>query len=179
MDLQKITTAKELIVEMDRISEAISLFYNAGSITVSLQRCDEGDQERKIELSLERAEIGEAVESALHCRMDALRALRGSEHIWKDFLALIKEEALKIDPATAEMIWTNGDTLDPYALGPKTPFQPDALCFVHSPGNRRCVWVGDLPIETREALRLNRAAKQSGNVVAPESANRPAWMRND
>jgi hypothetical protein len=180
MDFRKIGTAKELVFEMDRISEAICLFYNAGSITVSLQRCDEDGQERKTELTLERAEIGEAVKSALHHRMDALRALRGSEHIRKDFLALIEEEALKIDPATAEMIWLNGDSLDPYALGPEFPGQPDTdLCYVRSPGNKRWVWIGDLPIETREALRLKRAAKQSGNVVAPESANRPAWMHND
>jgi hypothetical protein len=190
MDLRKIGTAKELVFEMDRISEAIRLFYNAGSIAVSLLRCDENGQERKIELSLERAEIGEAVESALHRRMDALRALRGSEHFRKDFLALINEEALKIDPATAEMIWINGDTLDPYALGPESPFQPDTLCDVYSPENKRSVWIGDLPIGIREALRLKRAAKQNagrepcdasagppqGECAVTNPSSLPPWM---
>jgi hypothetical protein len=163
---------------MRRIGYAIRLIDGACSIAVSLRGCADG-QEHKMELSLERAEIGEAVEAALHRRIKTLRALRGSEHFRKDFLALVKEEGLKIDPATAEMIWTQGDALDPYALGPESPFQPDTLCFVYSPGKTNCVWIGDLPIETREALRLKRAAKQSGSVAAPEIANPPDGRRGD
>ena len=146
-----------------------------------MRGCEDG-QERKIELSLERAEIGEAIETALHRRIDALRALREErEQIRMGYLAIIKEEALKIDPETAGIVWANGDPLDPYALGPQSPFNlADPLCFVHSPGKTSCVWIGDLPIETREALRLKRP-KLSDASAGPQCAvtnpsDRPKWM---
>src|SRR5262249_37334467 len=57
MDYQNITTAKELLVEMDRISKATCRLFTGSSITVSLQS-DEDREEGKIELRLERAKSG-------------------------------------------------------------------------------------------------------------------------
>jgi len=104
--------------------------------------------------------------------MKALSALRGSEQIRENFLAFMREAGSKIDPATAEIWWVPAHPIDPYGLGPdffNEPFSDH--CFVSSPGNKRAVWIGDLPIETREALRLKRVAEQSGNLVAPEIAD--------
>jgi hypothetical protein len=67
---------------------------------------------------------------------------------------------VKIDPATAEIIWQCGDPFDPYGIGPELLDKRIVdLGYVFSPGSKICVWIGDLPNETGRALRL-KLAKQ-------------------
>jgi hypothetical protein len=70
------------------------------------------------------------------------------------WLQIRKDEALKIDPATAEMTWDYADVCDPYGVNPC----PGQACigrewFVRSPGSDVWVWWGDLPEEVQNALR--------------------------
>ena len=39
----------------------------------------------------------------------------------REFLAIRKEEGLKIDPSTAEVRWTYAQVLDPYGVDPDLP----------------------------------------------------------
>jgi len=62
---------------------------------------------------------------------------------------------LQIDPETAEVIWTYGQTLDPYGVNPDLPEEYDQagrLYFARAPGTQ--VWVSfyDLPFEVGNAL---------------------------
>ena len=72
-------------------------------------------------------------------------------------LAIRKEEALKIDPETAEVHWTYAQTLDPYGVMDEweLPEEFDQIGrehFARAPGSDICVWFGDLPEETRAKL---------------------------
>jgi hypothetical protein len=71
-----------------------------------------------------------------------------------EWLAIRKEAALKIDPATAEVFWKYGSIRDPYGvlnLGPDEEDNVGRNYFARSPGG---VWVlfNDLPDATRDAL---------------------------
>jgi hypothetical protein len=73
----------------------------------------------------------------------------------EQWLAIRKEEALKIDPATAEVDWNYAYVLDPYGECPDLP--AEARCvgrsyFARRPGSD--IWVSfyDLPKATREEL---------------------------
>ena len=74
----------------------------------------------------------------------------------EQFLAIRREEGLKIDPSTAECTWRYVLTLDPYGVLPDLPEECQQVgreCFARAPGSDVWVEFGDLPEETREALR--------------------------
>jgi hypothetical protein len=73
------------------------------------------------------------------------------------WLATRREEALKIDPETAEVYWWYTQTLDPYGVMDEweLPEEFDQIGREHfacAPGSDICVWFGDLPEETRAKL---------------------------
>jgi hypothetical protein len=75
----------------------------------------------------------------------------------KQWLALRKEEGLKIDPETAEVDWHYGQTLDPYGVYdewelPEEFDQVGREYFARSPGSDIWVWFGDLPKQTVKRL---------------------------
>lgn len=73
----------------------------------------------------------------------------------QQWLQIRKHAAEKIDPATAEVMFTWADGMDPYGVYRDTP---EELCwigrefFARSPGGHVWVWFGDLPVETATAL---------------------------
>ena len=80
----------------------------------------------------------------------------------EEWLAIRKEAALKIDPATAEVDWVYALTLDPYGVGPDLPEEDRQVgreYFVRSPGSDVWVWFGDLPETTRDALWKKHKSK--------------------
>jgi hypothetical protein len=73
------------------------------------------------------------------------------------WLAVREEEALKIDPETAEVDWSYGQTLDPYGVCdewelPEEFHQVGREYFARAPGSDIWVKFGDLPKETRDEL---------------------------
>jgi hypothetical protein len=73
----------------------------------------------------------------------------------EEWLAIRKEEGLKIDPDTAEVTWHYAQTLDPYGAYPDLPEECQCVgreYFPRSPGSDVWVHFGDLPDEVREAL---------------------------
>ena len=72
-----------------------------------------------------------------------------------DWLAIVKEEALKIDPATAEVDWRYALVLDPYGVYPALPEDCQHIgraYFARRPGSDVWVEFGDLPTKTVDAL---------------------------
>jgi hypothetical protein len=91
------------------------------------------------------------------------------------WLAIRKEEALKIDPETAEVDWVYAQTLDPYGVLDEweLPEEFDRVgreYFARAPG--RDVWVefGDLPDETRDKLWKRHSRK----LAFPAGLNFPS-----
>ncbi len=73
----------------------------------------------------------------------------------EQWLAIRKETALKIDPATAEIRWEYGQILDPYGVRSDLPeecYQVGRLYFARCPGSEIWVSFDDLPEATCEAL---------------------------
>jgi len=73
----------------------------------------------------------------------------------EEFLAIRKEEGLKIDPKTAEVMWIYAQTLDPYGVYSDLPEECQQVgreYFARSPGSDIWVNFGDLPETTRDAL---------------------------
>jgi hypothetical protein len=73
------------------------------------------------------------------------------------WLAIRKEEALKIDPETAEVDWSYAQTLDPYGVLdewelPEEFHQVGREYFARAPGSDIWVEFGDLPPEAQEKL---------------------------
>jgi hypothetical protein len=73
------------------------------------------------------------------------------------WLAIRKEEALRIDPETAEVEWRYAQTLDPYGVFdewelPEEFDQMGREYFARAPGSDIWVAFRDLPVETREKL---------------------------
>jgi hypothetical protein len=82
------------------------------------------------------------------------------------FRAAMKEAELKIDPATAEVIWIYAQTLDPYDIEPDLPEEYQQIgreYFARAPGSDVWVLFGDLPEATRKALW----AKHSSRLAFP------------
>ena len=72
----------------------------------------------------------------------------------REFLAIRKEEGLKIDPSTAEVSGGYAQVLDPYGVDPDLPesFAVGREYFARRPGSDIWVEFGDLPEKTRDAL---------------------------
>ncbi len=73
----------------------------------------------------------------------------------EQFLAIRKEEALKIDPETAEFSWSWEQIMDPYGVDPDLPEEYDCVgrvYFARSPGSDVWVCFYDLPEATVERL---------------------------
>ena len=73
----------------------------------------------------------------------------------EDWLAVRKQEGLKIDPSTAEVDWEFAQTSDPYGVNPDLPEelqQVGRAYFARRPGSDVWVWFGDLTEATRHAL---------------------------
>ena len=77
------------------------------------------------------------------------------------WLAIRKEAGLKIDPATAEMIWTYGYTLDPYGVYELSDEEKQVgkEYFARSPGSDVWVSFDDLPDATVAALGEKHSSK--------------------
>jgi hypothetical protein len=70
-----------------------------------------------------------------------------------EYLDLVKEEALKIDPETAEAHTSYGFAFDPYGLRSDHEYwEYGKMHYARRPGSDIWVEFGDLPEETREAL---------------------------
>jgi hypothetical protein len=75
----------------------------------------------------------------------------------EDWLAIRREEGIKIDPETAEVEWWYAQTLDRYGVEdewelPEEFHQVGREYFACAPGSKIWVWFGDLPDETRDKL---------------------------
>jgi hypothetical protein len=74
----------------------------------------------------------------------------------EQYMAVIKEAALKIDAETAEVDWDWGWQRDPYCLFEHGDDWEDNIGrnrWARSPGSEVWVHFGDLPEATRDALR--------------------------
>src|SRR6266566_7355858 len=81
----------------------------------------------------------------------------------KKWLAIRKKAGRKIDPKTAEVMWTYTETFDPYGVDPELPEEYQQVgreYFARSPGSDIWVWFGDLPAATRDALWKKLADKE-------------------
>jgi hypothetical protein len=63
----------------------------------------------------------------------------------EQWLAIRREEALRIDPETAEVFWKYAETFDPYGVEgvPEELKQLGREYFARSPGSKVGVWFGD------------------------------------
>src|SRR5262245_23428882 len=80
----------------------------------------------------------------------------------EQWLAIRKEAGLKIDPETAEVMWTYAQTLDPYGVYSDLPAEWDCVgreCFARSPGSDIWVSFHDLPKTVRDDLWKRRSSK--------------------
>jgi hypothetical protein len=158
MELEKIRTAGELVLEIRRTEEAIAFFRGADSITVGASTYDEKGQKCKMKRRLDRGEISEAVDSILSRHIDALRADLRKIEKQNEVLAAVKEAALKIDPTSAEVDWSWGNWFDPYGIIGREDLVPECrdyyreLYWARSPGSDIWVEFDDLPDETRKLL---------------------------
>ena len=86
----------------------------------------------------------------------------GNKMTKEQWLAVLKEAALQIDPETAEVHFEYAQILDPYGVHDDLPEECQCVgrvYFAHSPGSDVWVWFGDLPDATRDRLqaRLDEA----------------------
>jgi hypothetical protein len=99
----------------------------------------------------------------------AERKRKGNDSETKAWLDKRKREALLIDPATAEVDWSFGQTLDPYGMIPDLPEKLQQVgreYFARRPGSDIWVHFGDLPDDVRRKLRKHPNAKPSLTVEA-------------
>ena len=75
-----------------------------------------------------------------------------------------KEEGLKLNEETAEVMWWYALTLDPYGVYPNLPLELQCIgreWFARSPESDIWVWFGDLPKVVRERLWKRGSIKAS------------------
>src|SRR5262249_50346836 len=79
----------------------------------------------------------------------------GDQMTVKEWLAIRKQAALKIDPETAEVTWVYAEECDAYGVHPDLPAGWSCVSraqFARSPGSDVWVDFGDLLAATRDAL---------------------------
>ena len=91
------------------------------------------------------------------CRGQTLPPNEEAEYLrrLKEFRECRREAGIKIDPETAEVLCSYGDTSDPYEIDPLLPEewrQGGRNYFARSPGSDIWVYFGDLPAATADAL---------------------------
>jgi hypothetical protein len=104
---------------------------------------------------------------------DALHAKHASVEKW---LAIRKEEALKIDPDAVEVKSCDGLIFDPYGVSPdlrKGRPQVGLQYFARRPDSSVWVWFGDLPKEVCDAVYAKR--KQEALKIDPDTAEVASW----
>jgi hypothetical protein len=80
----------------------------------------------------------------------------------KEWLAIRKRAAKKIDPATAEVEWFHEYTVDPYGVLEKLSIEEQQVgreYFARSPGSNVWVWFGDLPRKVKRELWKKHKSK--------------------
>lgn len=80
----------------------------------------------------------------------------------ESWLAVRREEALKIDPETAEVDWCYAQTMDPYGVDDDLPEELQKVgraYFACRPGGDIWVWFGDLPDDIRKRLWKKHSRK--------------------
>lgn len=93
----------------------------------------------------------------------------------EDWLAMRKEEGLKIDPSTAEVDWRYARVLDPYGVDPELPKdcqQVGRAYFARRPGSQIWVEFGDLPDKTSDALWQRHKSK----LAFPGGVDDLCWL---
>lgn len=73
----------------------------------------------------------------------------------EQWLQIRKDEAMRIDPETAEVDWSYGETFDPYGIGLELSDEERQVgreYFARNRGSDIWVWFGDLPKKTRDML---------------------------
>jgi hypothetical protein len=73
----------------------------------------------------------------------------------EQWLQIRKEEALRIDPDTAEAWWIYANVCDPYGVYQdltEEEFQIGRVYFARSPESDIWVWFGDLPRDAKDKL---------------------------
>jgi len=73
----------------------------------------------------------------------------------REYLAIRKEAAQRIDPETAEVTWWYAQTMDPYGVDTNLPDELNCIgreYFACAPGSEVWVWFGDLLESVRDAL---------------------------
>ena len=79
----------------------------------------------------------------------------GNELTVEQWLEIRKEAGLRIDPATADVMWCHAETLDPYGVNPDLPEeyrQVGREYFARAPGSDIWVLFDDLPGEIASRL---------------------------
>jgi hypothetical protein len=81
---------------------------------------------------------------------------------WERFHTFLKIAGQQIDPATAEVMWEYGQTLDPYGVWENIPEEYQQVgreYFARAPGTTVWVNFSDLPEATRDALWDRHSSK--------------------
>jgi hypothetical protein len=83
----------------------------------------------------------------------------------EQWLQIRKEEALRIDPETAEVIWTWACDFDPYGVYPDLPEELQQVSrqyFARSPGSDFWVCFNDLPVDIAVTLwKMGKSRKRA------------------
>jgi hypothetical protein len=80
----------------------------------------------------------------------------------KEWLAVRKKAATKINAKTAEVDWIYAQTMDPYGVIPNIPVEHQQVgreYLARAPGSDVWVWFGDLPRKVHDALWKKHKSK--------------------
>lgn len=97
--------------------------------------------------------------------------LQNDELTVDQWLAIRKEEGARINPETAEVMWTYALTFDPYHVYPDLPEELQQVgreYFARTPDSDIWVWFGDLPRDVSQRLREKHFRKLCFPAGLPE-----------
>jgi hypothetical protein len=113
------------------------------------------DQRLALEEAVQKIHADPSLREALFLDLRQM-VIRSQER--HEFLSIRKEAGLKIDPATARVMWQYAKILDPYGIYDLNPeeYCVGAVLFARAPDSD--VWVSEyeLPSTTVEALRIKQ-----------------------